>query len=158
MISRPCTSCLWLGPWLLASVAGLLPVLGHAQVQRCTDPHTGHVTYTDSPCAAGERQVLIAPAPTPQERAAHEAAYQQALQRRQAEQALEAERAAARQAELAAEAARHAPAPTIVQVPVPVNVPTPAPVGAYPHPGYAPPVGLHPPGHRPGMMRGYHHR
>lgn len=55
----------------------------HAQVNRCTEPRTGKVTYTDGSCDAGQRSAQVE---------ARKSEQALALERAQAEQALEQKR------------------------------------------------------------------
>lgn len=61
----------WDGPsrcaLLVAALFLAVPLASPAQVVRCTDPATGSVTYTDGPCASGQRRREVAPRQTPEE-------------------------------------------------------------------------------------------
>lgn len=104
-------------PLLTLATAALLSGPLQAQVVRCTDTHTGAVTYTDGDCARGSsaRKVLARQTPEEilQERAQAAQALAEKQQRLQAEATaaqLAAERDAQRQREQAARAAVARPA------------------------------------------------
>lgn len=81
-------------PQWLAALACLCLGTVQAQVVRCTDAHTGRVTYTNGSCIAGERGVEVQPVQTAAE-IARERAQAEAATARSREQAAyyEAERA-----------------------------------------------------------------
>ncbi len=97
---------------LALALAGLCSGAATAQIVRCTDAHTGAVTYTDGECTAGTRPREVQARQTPeaiaQERAQAAQALAEKQQRQQAQAAaeqLEAERQAQRQREQAIAAA-----------------------------------------------------
>lgn len=143
--------------WLAIGMAWLWGAhsMAWAQVQRCTDPHTGQVTYTDSACPINQEGVELLPALTPEQQASQEAQYQAARQRWEQEQAHRAQlrQAQAEAAKAAAQAARQ-PSVIIVQEPAPPAAATqPALVDSQPwlwttpqRPHHRPPL-PHRPGH-----------
>ncbi|MGP1630430.1 MAG: DUF4124 domain-containing protein [Giesbergeria sp.] len=66
----------------LVCTSALLGALGaQAQVLRCTDAHTGKVTYTDSACDSGTRGLEVQPRQSPEELALERAQGEEAAQR-----------------------------------------------------------------------------
>lgn len=49
------------------TLAAALPAAAHTQINRCTDPHSGQVQYTDAKCPQGQTSQQIEAAKTPQE-------------------------------------------------------------------------------------------
>jgi hypothetical protein len=85
----------------LTVCAALCAQVAQAQVNRCTDPRTGQVTYTDGDCAAGAQAREIEARKTPEELQAERAQAAEAQQRLREQQAADAEaesRKAAQQA------------------------------------------------------------
>lgn len=79
---------------LLLGAAALLCTAAPAQVVRCTDAHTGKVTYTDGACTSGATAREVEARKTPEEIRQERAQAAEALERKQ--QRLEQEAAATR--------------------------------------------------------------
>lgn len=140
---------------LLIAALSLLGWQAQAQVQRCTDPRTGQVTYTDGACPSHQRSVEVLPAQSAEEKAEQERIYQEAQARWQVEQErTEAARRAQAEADAAAAAAAEAARPPIiVQVPAPETAPAttsyPLLYPTYPATHTRPPKPPRPPHGRP---------
>lgn len=74
--------------------AALLALTAHGQVVRCTDAHTGAISYTDGACSTGSKAREVQARQTPEEVAQERTQAAQALERKQ--QRLQTEAAAAR--------------------------------------------------------------
>lgn len=92
--------------FVIFAVLALAAFAAQSQVIKCTDPRTGRVTFSDSPCASGQSGVEVAPRRTPEEIQADQERADQANERKSRQQAEDRQRAA----ELTA-AAPAAPAP-----------------------------------------------
>lgn len=84
---------------LCASAAFALPA--HAQVLRCTDAHTGKVTYTDGACDTGTKSQEVQPRKSAEALAIERAQGEEAAQRMRERLAAEAQAEEARQAQVA---------------------------------------------------------
>ncbi|MFT3812508.1 MAG: DUF4124 domain-containing protein [Acidovorax sp.] len=93
----------------LTVCAALCAQVAQAQVNRCTDPRTGQVTYTDGDCAAGAQAREIEARKTPEQIEAERAQAAEALQRLREQQAADAEAESRKAAQQAHE--RTAPRP-----------------------------------------------
>ena len=76
------------------AVLTLAALTAHGQIIKCTDPRTGRVTFSDSPCATGQSGVEVAPRLTPEEIQADRERANAANERRDRERAEERQRAA----------------------------------------------------------------
>ena len=92
------------------AVLTLAAFAAQSQVIKCTDPRTGRITFSDSPCAIGQNGVEVAPRRTPEEIQADRERADEANARKVRQQAEERQRAA----DMAAAAAA-APAPAFQQ-------------------------------------------
>ena len=102
----------------LAACAVLVCFTAQAQVLRCTDAHTGQVTYTDGTCPGAASVREVEPRKTPQEIQLEREQATQALARKQQQlqaeavtRQIDADRDARRERELAAGAPRPAARP-----------------------------------------------
>lgn len=93
----------------LTVCAALCAQVAQAQVNRCTDPRTGKVTYTDGDCGAGAQAREIEARKTPEEIQAEHAQAAEALQRLREQQAADAQAESRKAAQQAREHATFRP-------------------------------------------------
>ena len=95
--------------FIIFAVLTLAAFAAHSQVIKCTDPRTGRVTFSDSPCEVGQKGVEVLPRRTPEEIAQDRQRADEANERKARQQAEDRQRAADQAA--AAAAAPTAPSP-----------------------------------------------
>lgn len=87
---------------IIFAVFMLAAFAAQSQVIKCTDPRTGRVTFSDSPCEVGQKGVEVLPRRTPEEIEQDRRRADEANERKALQQAEERQRAADQAASVAA--------------------------------------------------------
>lgn len=98
--------------FIIFAVLTLAAFAAQSQVIKCTDPRTGRVTFSDSPCEVGQKGVEVLPRRTPEEIEQDRQRADEANARRAREQAEDRQRAADQAAATAAAMPPPSPQPT----------------------------------------------